>query len=291
LIKPNKEQNKKPDIFLFHNYREFLKKWLEFQRLTGKAVTLRSLARAMNVSPGYISDILAGHKPMTKPIYKQLCRHLTITTNEKSFLWYLIQLSDADDLPTREAAFKKIKRFGSYQARHQQELVTHEFLCNWLTVVIRELATLKEFKLDANWIRQKLKYKANIAEIKSALQFLLNNEFLKKDIHGKITYQDKLIRADQDVLKLAMAHYHTGFMDLAAKSIYVTPSEDRHLLNYTVSIPANAFAQIRNILEGALKSVTSSADEAKAQSTPDSVYNVTFYAFPLTEKPADTTDN
>jgi uncharacterized protein (TIGR02147 family) len=271
----------RPDIFLFHNYREYLKKWLAYRRLKSKT-TLRSLARTLKISAGYLSDILAGHKPMTKPIYKNLCGELAISKSEKSFLWHLIELADADTIAQRTNAFNRIKRFTAYQARHQQEMVTHEFLSNWLTVVIRELATLNDFKAEPKWIREKLKYKANVAEIKSALRFLFKHGFLKKGSDGKVSYQDKLMRADHDVLKLAMAHYHSGFMDLAAKSIYVTPSEERHLLNYTVSIPQEAFVSFRDILEKTLQTLSATADAAKSKANPDSVYNVSLYTYPLT---------
>lgn len=274
---------KKVYIFDHHNYRAFLKAHFEYHKKKKTGLTVAKICQTLKLSHGYFSDIISGKKNLNIKLFQKLAPQLKLNETELSFLKQLILLSDAETLMDRSSAFKKIIRFQDYRSRHTDELITHELLSNWHYQVIRELTTLKNFKLDERWIWRKLKFKVSVSEIRQAIRFLENNGFIKVYKNGKCVISDRLVRADGDIMKLALTHYNTEFLDLAAKSLYLTSSKERHFLTYTVSIADESYAKIRDKLESTLKEIHQLVEKDKQKSPATKVYHIGLKAFPLNE--------
>jgi uncharacterized protein (TIGR02147 family) len=270
---------KSPNIYDHHSYREYLKSWLAYNKSTKSGPSLRALAKLAKISASQLSEVLSGRRSMSTNIFNSITPALNLKARDLKFFKNLVQLADGKSVADREQAFKNISKFESYRARHANEIKAHEMISAWHYFAIWQLANLPTFQLNPIWIRRQFKHKLSTEQIRDCLRFLFANDFLVKDENGKIRTKEKFLRADSEVLKIAMANGHSEHMELAAKSIYNTPSEQRHLLNYTLSLAGKDFVKVKDILESTLKSINKVSDETKVS---DGVYNVCLYAFPLT---------
>lgn len=272
-----------PDIYAYHDYRQFLRDWLQYLKSEHKMST-RQVAKTSGVSESYLSMILSGQRRLSAEQLQKLVPALRLERSEASYLEWLITIVDADTPDEQLDALKKIQRFRRYQNLNPLEIETYRYLQHWYHIAIRELAQLPGFQLDAKWIQNALRYKVSLPEIKGAIEFLIDHGFLKVDGQGRFIKPEKLIECKTGVLKPALTKFHTEMLNLAATSITEIPSEERNISAFTGAIPANQIDTAKRILNEAREKIIALAGDADHS---DTVYHFGFLAFPLSNKMGD----
>lgn len=269
-----------PDIYTYHDYRQFMRDWLQHLKSEHRLST-RQVAKASGVSESYLSMVLSGSRRLSSEQLTKLVPSLKLERSEASYLEWLITVVDADSPEEQLEALKKIQRFRQYRNLNPLEIETYKYLQHWYHIAIRELAQLPGFQMDPKWIQTSLRYKVSIPEIKNAVEFLVDHGFLTVDGQGKFIKPDKMIQCKTGVLKPALTKFHTEMLNLAATSISEIPSEERNISAYTCAIPAETVEAAKQILNEAREKII-----ALSQSSPasDTVYHFGFLAFPLTKK-------
>ncbi|MCB0364573.1 MAG: DUF4423 domain-containing protein [Bdellovibrionaceae bacterium] len=268
---------KRPVVFEFHDYRAFLKDWLVYLKKQHKT-SARELARLAGLASGYLPMILSGKRDLSDKALVALQPHLKLRQNELGFFKELCLLSDSTEQSERLECYKRIRRFYRYNEQHGDSIEAHKYLENWYYVAIRELAMLPGFDISPSWIRSQLLNKVTKSQVQEALDFLVENNYLKVDNKGRVVRPEKPIRCHQGVYRLSMSQFHRQILELAADSIYEVPRDQRHLLSHTMAIPRSKFAQVRDVLDEALAKIEAITGEASAA---DSVYQVSLMSFPL----------
>lgn len=281
MARPKKA--KAPQIFDYHDYRKYLRDWLEFSKSQATKHSLRSLARAAGLSPAYLSMILAGTRNFSLESLEQLIPILELTPQEEQHLRNLKVIADSENQEERMLALGALQRASGYRDNHSRELEAYRYLTNWYYVAIREAVNLPDFKADPHWIKDKLKFSVSIAEIQTALDFLIAHKFIVKNTRGNYELPQKQIDCFGGVYKIALSEFHKEMFGLASQSIDATPRQKRNITFHTMAIAEKNFEKLREILDSALVQVEKMG---AAESTPDSVYHVTFACFPLTEEKA-----
>ena len=267
----------KPVIFEYHDYRAFFKAWFVYLKKQHKT-SLRELARQSGLSSGYLPMVVSGKRDLSDKALLALQPHLKLRQNELAFLKELCLLSDSHEQEQRLECYKRIRRFFRYNEQHGDSIEAHRYLEKWYYVAIRELARLPEFNLTPAWIREQLLFKVTKSQVQEALDFLVENKYLKVDNKGRVERPEKPIRCHQGVYRLSMSQFHRQVLELAAESIHEVSREKRHLLSHTMAIPQSKFAQVRAVLDEALAKIEALTGEA---AKADSVYQVSLMSFPL----------
>lgn len=272
-----------PDIYSYHDYRQFLREWLQHLKVEHRLST-RQIAKASGVSESYLSMVLNGSRRLSAEQLAKLVPSLKLERSEASYLEWLIDVVESDSFETQLEALKKIQRFRRYRNLNPLEIETYRYLQHWYHIAIRELAQIPGFQLEPKWIQQALRYKVSLPEIKSAIEFLIDHGFLSVDDQGRFIKPDKLIQCKTGVLKPALTKFHTEMLNLAATSISETSSEERNISAYTCAIPADHVDAAKQILNEAREKIIALSRAAEAS---DTVYHFGFLAFPLTNKMGD----
>jgi len=273
-----------PDIYNFHDYRQFLREWLQHLKAAHRLST-RQVAKTSGVSESYLSMILSGQRRLSAEQLNKLVPALKLERSEASYLEWLSTIVDADSPEQQLDALKKIQRFRRYRNLNPLEIETYRYLQHWYHIAIRELAQLPGFQLDPKWIQGSLRYKVPVPEIKEAVEFLIDHGFLKVDGQGRFVKPEKLIECKTGVLKPALTKFHTEMLTLAATSITEIPSEERNISAYTGAIPADQIDAAKKILNEAREKIIALANQGGPGS--DTVYHFGFLAFPLSQKMGD----
>ncbi len=276
-----KGDEQRPLIFLYHDYRAFLKIWIDYLRKLEANFSLRLLSRLAKLSPGYLPLVLAGSRSLSKKNLDKLLPFLHLSANEKSYLKLLLVLDEAKTHNERVTALKQLQRYHSYQNHNLKELESYQYLSKWYFVAIRELAATSGFKADVKWIQKRLVVHVAAAEIEKALKFLVEFGFLKIDKNGKACLINKNVDCLGGVYQLALADYHRIMLAMAADSIDHTEKDLRQITGYTLAITKDNIEAVKKILADAQQKI---AELESAQKTADGVYHVGMAFFPLTKE-------
>lgn len=276
-----------PELFSYHDYRQFLRDWIEYMSFKNDQYSLRELAGHLHLSPSYFSHVLTGKRSPSEKVALDLCVHLKFDKTETEFFLNLIKLSDSNTLEDQRTAYGKMKRTGRYSknTRHAADHVMHEYLSKWYHVAIRELSNLPDFKSDAEWIQQRLKYKLSASEVRQALRFLLKNQFILVNEAGRPGKGSPNIQCHGEIFSLARAEFHEQTLNLAVQAIYDSPRENRKHLSTTAALTALQFEKVRQVLDQAHEQITEvlNSDTGTAEKE---VYQISSIAFSVSVNPS-----
>lgn len=270
----------KPDIFSYHDYREFLRDLFDYLKSQDKENSLRGIAKRAQLSAGYLPLVLSGNRSLSQESLDKILPHIDLKNNEESFLRLLLTLGESKSQEDRSKALSQIQKYTVYQNKNPKELEIYRYLTKWYIVAIRELAATENFKVDAKWIQSRLVHHVPLADIEKSLEFLIEFEFLKKDQKGHYTLANKSMNCLGGVFQIALADYHRVMLDLAEQSIDKTEKAKRNLQGYTFPISSENISVVNKILEEALAKI---AEIESAQKKSQEVYHVGFSLFPLTK--------
>jgi uncharacterized protein (TIGR02147 family) len=280
----------RPDIFRYHDYRSFLKDWFSYLKGARPGFSRHSLAVQAQVATSYLPLILSGRRDLTLTFLAKLAPFLHLTKPELQHLENLVRLSTFDSFEGRLNALDQMKKSSQYQKKNPKEAEFYEYTRNWHYVVIREMAALEGFRTDPSWIRKRLNYRMPLADIKSALKFLIDNRYIEVNEQGGAVASKENVKVQGTVFTAALSQFHKEMLQLASRSIEASPYSERGIFGFTLAIHSSQYARAEGILKKAMQEFEDL--EKEAQKLPrDSVYHVELAAFPLARAKPDRSDS
>lgn len=274
----------RPEIREYHDYRAFLKDWLAYKRNSGPRFSYRAVSKRAKLSSGYLTLVLKGQRRISEEALEQLMPHLGLVEGQVSYLRNLRNMAEANDLEHKTNALQKLRRYRVYQELNPKEYETFHYFSHWHLIVIREMVTMPEFRLDPEWIRQRLRRKVSLQVIRQALQWLRDHQFIVVASDGKASFpESQQITCSDTVFRIALSEYHRQMLGMSVDAIEEVPREQRNVLGYTIGMNQETFLKVKELMDRTMKEVW---DLARAGAGRDSVYHVGFVAFPLLEAPA-----
>jgi uncharacterized protein (TIGR02147 family) len=272
---------KRPDIFGYHDFRVFLRDWFEYLKSRDPGFSVRVLSDELQLSSGFLSMVLSGARNPSSELLAQMVPHLHLYRSEIIYLENLVRLGSATTREAKTQALERMSRFTSYQKKNPNEAELLGYSSRWYHAAIREMASLPGFKADPEWIREKLKVRIPLKNIRAALKLLIEAGYLVETSEGTVAAVKNTVRVEGPVFKAALVQVHKQMFNLATESIENTPPTSRNLLGYTFSLGPSDYEQVNEILNRALNEII--AVEQKSKEARDAVYQVELALFPLTK--------
>lgn len=276
----NPNSPSRPDLYAFHDYREFLRAWVAYRKATHARFSLRSLAKEAGLAVGYLSMVLSGSRGLSSEALGKLTRPLGLTTADGSYLELLRTIAESDSQEVRMRALEGLHRFRSYQKLNPKEIEAYRYLTHWYYVAIREMSTLEGFRAEPQWIQARLRYKVPLKDIEQALDFLKANGYLDVRPDGTASAPDKDINCVGGVFRVAIVGFHQEMLSLASRALESVPVTERSVTSHTMTIRAEDYDEVKRVLDEALTRV---AEIGKQRKAGDVVYQVSLATFPLTK--------
>lgn len=281
--KKNPSPPPRPDVFRYHDHREFLRDWVRYLAKSGTGVSLRKIAAAAGLSIAYLPLVLAGKRRLSPRALEKILPHLALQPEEKHQLTLLVQLGEASSSRRRHEAVEALQLVSRYRQTNPTEADVFEYLSHWHYVVIREMVNLPHFRLDARWIQSQLPPSVTLPEVRRALRFLLEKGFVEELPEGRARNRERNLDCTGQVFGSALRKFHHAILPATLRSLDETPKEEHWILGHTMAFPKQAFPELQAILNDTIARVREL--EARCKET-DAVYHVTVLATPLADTSA-----
>ena len=267
-----KNRPDKPNIFNYRQPQVYLADLINWYK--SQNISLRNLAKKLQVSPSLLSLIAKGKRHLTEENVDIWAPYFEWTLQEVTWLKKIILLETASTEEKREA-MKSMSRFKTFKEESSQEVLTFKYLQKWWNVAIREMSDLPDFNENEYWIQERLLFKVSLTDIRKSLNFLNKHKLLAK--YGNFRRLD----CQGDIYRLSLSTFHQQILTKAVESIYKVNSDGRHILGHTLIVSKDQLNEVKDILDETLEKIAKLAEKADKKKE---VFHVALLGFPLTEE-------
>lgn len=271
----------KPNIFEYLNYRVFLKEYYDYKKNLDRGFSYRAFSRLAGFkSSNFYKLIVDGKRGLSDSGLMKFSKALGFGKQELGYFETLVKYNQSKTLNEQEYFFKRLIQNKKFESAHQLEASQYKYFTHWYTVAIREMVLLKSFREDPEWICRKLKLKVSPEEIKKSIQLLLDLGLLVRDKNKRLQQHDPKLRTELNVMNMAVLGFHKAMLDKAKESLTTSKTKNRDISALTVAIDQKTYDHIRERMNEFRKEIHALTEECQK---PDSVYQINFQLFDLTE--------
>lgn len=267
------------NVFEYLDYRAFLRDAYADLKKNQRGFSFRWFSRKAGMSsPNFLKLVIEGKRNLTVGSAEQFARALALTSQEADFFRELVAFNQATVAAEKNQAYERLAGFRAHRAVRRLERDAFEYLSHWYYPAIRELVSCAGFREDYDWIGRRLKPRVPAAQVKRAIDVLLQLGVLERDGAGRLRQGEPLLSTGPEVRSLAVGNFHRQMMERAADSIDTVAREEREISGVTVPLSSRGFEMFKKkIQELRAELLELSAHE----SAPDRVVQFNFQAFPL----------
>ena len=147
----NTKGNNAPSIFHFTNYRDFLKAFFEFKKLTNPTYSASMFARKAGLgtnSRGYLKLVIENKRNLSAQTIRSFSEALGLNPQEGLYFENLVLFNQSERDQDKKHYLERMMTANHSKKSEQLELLRSQqaYLSNWHCVAIRELIAHHEFK-------------------------------------------------------------------------------------------------------------------------------------------------
>lgn len=260
---------------------EILKPYFEQKREVKPSYSLRALARDLQMSPAFVSQVFSGQRSPSLEAAENFARVLKIRKTDTEVLRKSVALHSGENAGIRKIlkeylrqdsaalAFKKYKR---------KKMAPLQYLTKWYQIALMELITCDQFQSDERLIAHKLQI--SLTDLRAGLFTLVNADLIEK-VNGK--WKKKVIHQDfpTDTTHEATRQYHRTMTSKALETLSEQNQMEvqrRRMIGATLAVNPENLEKAIEQLNNFLYKMTSVLGEG----TCSEVYQINLQLFPLT---------
>jgi uncharacterized protein (TIGR02147 family) len=272
--------NQKPDVFTYHDYRQYLNELFAFLKSERKGFNVAHLSRASQVSKGYLSMVLNGKTEMTQNVLERVLPHLKLLPKEENCLRLLCAFVWSRTPEDRIRILEQLQKLRNYRQVNPKEAEVYQYLTHWYYVAIREMAALKEFRLEAAWIQKRLWEPVPLSDIEKALDFLIRHGFIEVQPDGSILPPEKRLDCLDQIHRAALLQFYRQIFGLAINTVEKVHPDQKKIEGFTVAISQKKFSEIRKLLDETIDKISQMSE---SELNREEVFQITLMGFPITK--------
>jgi uncharacterized protein (TIGR02147 family) len=243
--------------------QDFLLGELTRRKKKNPSYSLRSFARDLGISPGHLSGLMNGKKPLT-------VRQATVIAGK-------LQLSPAQRSKLLKALAPAL-RDEEWTADQLRPLREDEFrlISDWYHIAILNLVRLGKVTGGAKELAERL----GISEVQAleAVERLERLRFIVCD-GDQMRRSAKPLRTSHDVPSRAIRNYHRQNLELAQRKLETVPLELRTFSSMTMPVNLSKLPVVKEMIEKFKDQVSAELEEGDKQD----VYTFSLQLFPVTQ--------
>lgn len=240
----------------------------EFARIKARnsRMTLRALARRLELSPGRLSEFLSGKRRITVKTAQRISERLALDPARKHHFLRTIgspgRAGRASESPTNY---------------HLLALDQFALIADWYHYAILSLTEIKGFKSKEEWIAKRLGI--STIQVRAALQRLVRVGLLKVE-DGRWVTTGRNLETPSDIASSALRRSHRQDLKRAMRALDEVALEERDITAMTMAIDVRRLPEAKRRIREFRKDMARFLEHGEA----NEVYNLNIQLIPLTEK-------
>lgn len=277
---------KRPIVFDYENYREFLRDFFAYKKESSSGFSYRIFSASAGFkSPNFLKLVIENQRNLTKKSIGGIIRGFKLSPEEGSFFGSLVFLLQAKNATEKRHYLHEISRSKVFRELHPMKQAAMEVYQNWYCIPIREIVASPGFRNDPVWIGQQFFPKLTAGQVEEAIQTLVAAGLLRPDGNGSMVQSDRNITTGNEVQSALVSGFHKKMLELAASSLDNTPRYHRDISSATVLVTESTFNQLKELVQKFRKTLIAESEQAASESKDQkhAVYQISFQLFPLTK--------
>jgi uncharacterized protein (TIGR02147 family) len=275
-------QIQSPDIYLFADYREYLKAVLSKKEKRGDDVRVRTLAETTGYrSASLVSMVLNGRRELSPMAAARFADFLDLKGRRRQYFMAMTQLARANNREKRVQAQERMLNLkGSKSRGDLLELEQYRFLSTWFYPVIYVMAGMKSTRWSTSWIAERLGKGITTEQVKRTLRDLVKLKLLKRE-KGRYVPLNTSPVTQEDIKDMAVHRYHKNMTNLAQNALDL-PLNCREFNGLTIALSERQMPQVKEMIRNFRKQL----NDYLTPFEPDAeeVYQFNIHLFQLTEQ-------
>ena len=268
-----------PDIYAFFDYRSYLKAAYEARKSARGGFSYRRIAELAGFSSaGFFTKILQGRSNVSEGMALRLAEVFHLKKHEMEYFMELVRYGQSENPDNRRLHFERL--LGMRRSRVKSlEMEQFELFTHWHLVAIRE--ALDFLIVRDNWdeLGAMLWPAVPGTVVQQAIATLERLGLVQRHPDGYWERVEAVLSTGEDWHSYAIGEFQRTMLELARQSMENTPRPLRDYSTLTLSVSAESFARIRDILRDTRRSILEVARQDRAT---DRVLQLNMQLFPLT---------
>jgi uncharacterized protein (TIGR02147 family) len=270
-----------PNILDYFDYREYLSDVFTMLKKQRRAFSYRSFSRELGISShNFLPRILKRERNLSDEFLPHLSAYLKLLPRETRYFETLVAFNNEKKPPLKEKFLKQLLTLRVIQEEHKIEDQKLHFFEKWYYPVIRELVSICDFKENYAFLARHCIPRITATQAKGAVEYLVDNRFIKKDDTGRYRAIDQVIATEPEVNSAIIPKYHKITLHQCADAVDTVRKENRNFSSSTLLVSLELYNEIKEEIFHFRKKLLGMAKEC---ANPEMVCFAGFQLLPRSE--------
>ncbi len=268
------------DIFLYSNYRLFLKDFYEQKKKSNHNFSYRYIAQKVGFkSAGHFTQIIKGQANISSHLVTRFCSFIKLKKREIEYFELLVNFDQAKTQEEKGHYFERMVNFKEVSAKILSP-DQYEFYQKWYYSVVRDVLSIYEFKGDYRGLANLIEPSISTAEAEKAIKLLLRLNLICINEKGIYEVTDSIISSDSQEHSVVFSGYAGQMIDRAKEAVNVLPKKERIISWAGFSVSQETYALIRDEIRTCRKRIMTLVEK---DTNPERVYHFNTQFFPVSK--------
>jgi uncharacterized protein (TIGR02147 family) len=271
----------KPNILDYFDYREYLSDVFAELKKQRRGFSYRSFSRELGISShNFLPRIIKRERNLSGEFIPRLSGYLKHSQRELRYFKTLVAFNNEKKPPAKEQFLKQLLTLRVTHEEHKIEDKRLSFFSKWYYPVIRELVSICDFKKDYAFLARRCIPRITAAQAKSAVEYLVNNGFIRKNNNGRYRIVNQVIATEPEVNSAIIPRYHRITIQQCADAVDTIRKENRNFSSSTLLVSLELYNEIKKEIYHFRKKLLGMAKEC---TNPEMVCFAGFQLLPRSE--------
>lgn len=272
------KETKKPDIYRYFNYREYLSALFDYHKAQSPVFSHRYIvSKAGFKSPNSLKNVINGERNLSVEGAERFAKAFKMEDDERTYFLKLVKFNLAKSQSAKERHLSELFTLRKSCSPASLDEDQMEILSAWWHLAVREITALPDYKNSSLWISRILEPPIDRHEAAQSMELLKKLGFIQKGERGWEPV-DKTIQTDPEVLNTYAQGFHRDMIKLGMEAISRFSHEFREISGTTLRISRNDIPRVKTMLQNFRRQLL---DFAENSQDADQVYQLNFQFFPL----------
>ena len=270
-----------PSLMDFLDYREFLNRFLEHNRKHAVGLSLRAMARSIELDPSFLLKIIQGKASLSLKTVPRLAAHLGLQDRESDYLEALVRFARARTEKDSKHWFERmlfLQGLDSVTLEQRQ----YAYFRNWYHCAVRAMIGLHPFD-GKSWQAFAARFHPALTEqqARESVALLEALGLIRRHPDGLYRLEDRHVTTGENWRSLAIREFQREMIKLSEASLESHPKEVRDVSSLTLAIHHEDLELMREHAATFRRNL----QQMKNAKPADCVYQVNIQMYPLSVLP------